>query len=140
MAMVEMNDLKKIGLGLTGFGVLFTIMGVMFVFDKGLIAMGNILFIGGVTLTIGISPAIQFFTKRSHFKGTISFVLGFLFVVFGWPLFGLLLESYGFLVLFSGFWPTLAVFLQKIPLLGWILQHPYIRSLMDRYRGRRVPV
>lgn len=90
-------------------------------------------------------------------------------VVFGWPILGLLLESYGFLVLFrwvffflgvffslttlwsyqhsfpvlicllmsflhssvmlSGFWPTLAVFLQKIPLLGWLLQQQYIRSV-----------
>ncbi|KAG7575804.1 Vesicle transport protein Got1/SFT2-like [Arabidopsis thaliana x Arabidopsis arenosa] len=140
MPSLEMNDLKKIGLGLTGFGVFFTFLGVIFVFDKGLIAMGNILFLAGVTLTIGINPAIQFFTKRQNFKGTISFGLGFLLVVFGWPIFGLLLESYGFLVLFSGFWPTLAVFLQRIPLLGWLLQQPYIRWLLDRYRGRRVPV
>nr|VDD53452.1 unnamed protein product [Brassica oleracea] len=124
-----MNDLKKIGLGLTGFGVFFTLLGVIFVFDKGLIAMGNILFLAGVTLTIGIQPAIQFFTKRRNFKGTISFGLGFLLVVLGWPIIGLLLESYGFLVLFSGFWPTLAVFLQRIPILGWLLQHPYIRSV-----------
>jgi hypothetical protein len=42
MASLEMNDLKKIGLGLTGFGVFFTFLGVIFVFDKGLIAMGNV--------------------------------------------------------------------------------------------------
>ncbi|KAF3533592.1 hypothetical protein DY000_02036727 [Brassica cretica] len=42
--------------------------------------------------------------------------------------------------LLSGFWPTFAVFLQRILVLGWLLQHPYIRSLLDRYRGRRVPV
>ena len=29
----------------------------------------------------------------------------------------------------SGFWPTLAVFLQKIPILGWLFQQPYIRSV-----------
>lgn len=29
----------------------------------------------------------------------------------------------------SGFWPTLAVFLQKIPILGWLLQHPFVRSV-----------
>lgn len=29
----------------------------------------------------------------------------------------------------SGFWPTLAVFLQKIPVLGWVFQQPYIRSV-----------
>ena len=29
----------------------------------------------------------------------------------------------------SGFWPTLAVFLQKIPVLGWLFQQPYVRSV-----------
>ncbi|QCE01580.1 hypothetical protein DEO72_LG7g2879 [Vigna unguiculata] len=33
----------------------------------------------------------------------------------------MIVESYGFIILFSGFWPTLAVFLQKIPVLGCCL-------------------
>jgi hypothetical protein len=35
-------SLPEIGVGLTGFGVLFTVLGVMFFFDKGLLAMGNV--------------------------------------------------------------------------------------------------
>ncbi|XP_074269849.1 vesicle transport protein GOT1-like [Silene latifolia] len=140
MSSFEMNDLKKIGLGLTGFGIFFTFLGVMLFFDKGLLAMGNILFLFGLALTIGPKPTLQFFMKPQNYKGTISFGVGFFFVIIGWPIIGMLLESYGFVVLFSGFWPTLAVFLQRIPLLGWVLQHPFFRSLMDRYRGKRVPV
>ncbi|PRQ24425.1 putative vesicle transport protein, Got1/SFT2 [Rosa chinensis] len=101
---------------------------MVFLFDKGLLAMGNILFFSGVTLTIGFKSALQFFMKRQNFKGSISFGVGF-FVLIGWPIVGMILEAYGFIVLFSGFWPTLAVFLQKIPILGWVLQQPYIRSV-----------
>ncbi|PKI66780.1 hypothetical protein CRG98_012786 [Punica granatum] len=102
--------------------------------------MGNVLFLSGLSLTIGLKSTMQFFMKRQNFKGTISFGSGFFFVVVGWPIFGMILESYGFIVLFSGFWPTLAVFLQKIPIFGWVFQQPYVRSLFDCYRGRRVPV
>ncbi|KAG4906598.1 hypothetical protein JHK85_056053 [Glycine max] len=130
----------KIGLGLTGFGIFFSFLGLIFFFDKGLLAMGNILFVSGVSLTIGLKSTMQFFMKRSNFKGTISFGIGFFILILGWPILGMIVESYGFIVLFSGFWPTLAVFLQKIPVLGWLFQQPFVRSLLDRYRGRRVPV
>ncbi|GAA0173542.1 lipase [Lithospermum erythrorhizon] len=129
----------EIGLGLTGFGVFFSVLGIVFFFDKGLIAMGNILFFSGVALTIGLKSSLQFFTKRSNYKGTISFGSGFFLVVVGWPIIGMMLESYGFVVLFSGFWPTLAVFLQKIPILGWLVQQPYIRSVCYPHTSKSFP-
>ncbi|BAT88938.1 hypothetical protein VIGAN_05258500 [Vigna angularis var. angularis] len=75
MVSFEMNDRKKIGLGLTGFGIFFSFLGVMFFFDKGLLAMGNILFVSGVSLTIGLKSTMQFFMKRSNFK--VNFVICF---------------------------------------------------------------
>ncbi|RZC77549.1 hypothetical protein C5167_001712 [Papaver somniferum] len=129
MLSFEMNDRKKIGLGLTGFGILFSFLGIVFFFDKGLLAMGNILFLSGLMLTIGLKSTMQFFMKRQNYKGTISFGIGFFLVLIGWPLMGMILEAYGFIVLFSGFWPTLAVFLQRIPILGWIFQQPFVMSL-----------
>ncbi|PIN11838.1 Ferric reductase-like protein [Handroanthus impetiginosus] len=140
MVSFDMNDRKKIGLGLTGFGVFFSFLGIILLFDKGLLAIGNILFLSGVMITIGLKSSMQFFLKRSHFKGTVSFGVGFFFILIGWPIIGMILEAYGFVVLFSGFWPTLAVFLQKIPIVGWLFQQPFVRSLFDRYRGKRVPV
>ncbi|XP_073014889.1 vesicle transport protein GOT1-like [Primulina eburnea] len=140
MMSFEMNDRKKIGLGLTGFGVFFSFLGIIFFFDKGLLAMGNILFISGVALTIGLKSSLQFFLRPSNFKGSVSFVVGFFLVIIGWPVLGMIVESYGFVVLFSGFWPTVAVFMQKIPVIGWLFQQPFVRTFMDRYRGKRVPV
>jgi len=155
----------EIGLGLTGFGILFSFLGIIFFFDKGLLAMGNvsfllpcslfssflvyiykcgpfyicsilflcvcvtcqILFISGVMLTIGLKSTMQFFTKPKNYKvqlslhiylhlmscifcftrkcivfwqGTISFGAGFFLVLIGWAVIGMILETYGFLVLF----------------------------------------
>ncbi|KAM7253157.1 hypothetical protein ACFE04_025775 [Oxalis oulophora] len=135
-----MHPLTEIGLGLTGFGIFFSFLGIIFFFDKGLLAMGNILFISGVSLTIGLKSTMQFFMKPQNYKGTISFGAGFFLVVIGWPVLGMILESYGFIVLFSGFWPTLSVFIQKVPILGWVFQQPYFRSFFERYKGKRVPV
>ena len=86
----------EIGLGLTGFGVLFSLLGIIMLFDKGFLAMGNvmihphdwfwlqssllftdkhcclpccqILFVSGVLLTIGLKPTVQFFTKPKNHK------------------------------------------------------------------------
>ncbi|KAL5659340.1 hypothetical protein ACJX0J_032503, partial [Zea mays] len=118
----------EIGLGLTGFGVLFTLLGIIMLFDKGFLAMGNILFVSGVLLTIGLKPTVQFFTKPKNHKGSIFFGFGFFLVLIGWPVSGMLVESYGFITLFSGFWPTAAVYLQKSPSFGWIFHHPLVTS------------
>ncbi|URD93923.1 vesicle transport protein [Musa troglodytarum] len=140
MVSFEMNDQKKIGLGLTGFGIFFSFLGIIFFFDKALLAMGNILFLSGLMLTIGLKSTLQFFAKPKNYKGTISFGAGFFLVLVGWPVIGMILESYGFIVLFSGFRSILAVFLQKIPILGWIFQQPFVTSFFDRHGCKRVPV
>ncbi|CAM6034809.1 unnamed protein product [Sphagnum compactum] len=140
MASFEMNDRKKIGIGLTGFGILFSFLGIIFFFDKGLLAMGNILFIAGVTLTIGLKSTVSFFLKPRNYKGSISFAVGFCLVLVGWAVLGMLVEVYGFFVLFSGFWPTVVVFLYRVPVLGWFLQQPFLLAFFDRFRERRVPV
>ncbi|XP_076932491.1 vesicle transport protein GOT1-like isoform X2 [Bidens hawaiensis] len=140
MAGLEMDDWKKIGLGFTGFGIFFSFLGIVFFFDKGLLAIGNILFVSGVLMTIGIKSSLKFFMKQTNLKGTISFGIGFFFVISGWPVTGMAIEAYGFLILFNGFWPTLSVFVSKIPIIGWVFHQPFIRSFLDRYRGKRVPI
>eukprot|EP00899_Mesostigma_viride_P002878 jgi/Mesvir1/12591/Mv02450-RA.1 len=138
MAPFAMDDRRKIGIGLTGFGILFTCMGLLFFFDKGLLAMGNILFISGVFLTIGPKPTIMFFLKPRNRKGSVFFSLGFVMVVSGFlhPVFGMAIESYGFVLLFRDFFPTVVMFLKKVPVLGWILSLPGFKAFMNKLAPR----
>jgi len=39
--MMQITDVQKIGVGLAGFGVAFLFLGVLLLFDKGLLAIGN---------------------------------------------------------------------------------------------------
>ena len=56
----------EIGLGLTAFGFMFTILGMLMLFDRGLIAMGNLLFVAGLATTIGFRSMLTFFMKRKN--------------------------------------------------------------------------
>ena len=43
-------------------------------------------------------------------QGTISFGVGFFFVIIGWPILGMMLEAYGFIVLFRSVGFNFSVF------------------------------
>ncbi len=44
--MAFLSDLQKIGVGLTGFGICFMILGIILFFDGGLLAIGNVCELG----------------------------------------------------------------------------------------------
>mmetsp|Transcript_39154 Transcript_39154/g.75038 ORF Transcript_39154/g.75038 Transcript_39154/m.75038 type:complete len:139 (-) Transcript_39154:250-666(-) len=128
-----MDDKTKIGIGLTFFGVVFTILGVMFFFDQGLLSLGNLLFLSGVTLTIGGKRTFNFFFKRKrNFKGTGCFFGGLLLVLYGWALLGMIVETYGFVLLFSDFFPTVVMFLRRLPVIGPLLNLPGVKSVVNK--------
>ncbi|XP_004343424.1 hypothetical protein CAOG_07550 [Capsaspora owczarzaki ATCC 30864] len=58
---------RKIGIGLTGFGIFFLLLGILMLFDTGLLAMGN----------------------RHKAKGTTCFLGGIFVVLCGWPVIGI---------------------------------------------------
>ena len=129
--MFKMDDRRTIGLGLTGLGVAFSFFGILMFFDKALIALGNILFLSGITVTIGPQATIRFFTRKKHYKGSAFFLGGSAFVVFGWTVVGLLLELYGFWLLFSGFFPTIVQYMRRIPYLSTILNLPIFKGIIS---------
>uniref|UniRef100_A0A674CX76 Golgi transport 1Bb n=1 Tax=Salmo trutta TaxID=8032 RepID=A0A674CX76_SALTR len=87
-------------MGLTGFGVFFLFFGMILFFDKALLAIGNILFVAGLSFVIGLERTFKFFFQRHKFKATSFFLGGVLVVLIGWPIIGVVLEIYGFFLLF----------------------------------------
>lgn len=127
----ELDEQKKVGLGLIGFGILFTFLAIILFFDRGLLALANILLLAGVALLLGWRSTLQLF--KVNYKGTISFMLGLFLIFVRWPVVGIIVEIYGCIVLFGCFWPSIKVFLFQIPVFGWILRYPAL--LLDRFRS-----
>lgn len=128
-----MDDKTKIGIGLTFFGVMFTCLGVLFFFDQGLLSLGNLLFVTGVTMTIGAKRTFNFFLKRRrNYKGSAFFLGGLFLVLYGWAFIGMILESYGFILLFSDFFPTVVMFLRRLPVIGQIMNLPGVKSVVNK--------
>lgn len=129
----ELDEIKKVGLGLIGFGIFFTFLGALLFFDRGLLALGNILWLGGVAILLGWHATLKLFMNKANYKGSVSFLLGLFFIFVRWPIVGIILEIYGCLALFGGFWPSVRVFLYQIPVVGWIIQYPIL--LLSRLTG-----
>ncbi|KAL8500519.1 hypothetical protein ACS0TY_020200 [Phlomoides rotata] len=140
MVCFETSDLKNIGKGLTGFGMIFTLVGIMLFFDRGFLVIGNIFLLLGVILTFGPNYTLQFFLKPQNYKGTLPLAVGFVFVITGWPIVGMFVEACCFIFLFRGFWPTLVVSLRKLPILNMMLRYSYESKYYGRLKGKRVPV
>ncbi|KAI8896780.1 vesicle transport protein [Globomyces pollinis-pini] len=135
-----LSDTQKIGVGLTGFGVFFMILGILMFFDGGFLAIGNILFLGGITCIIGFSKTITFFGRREKIRGTVCFFLGVLLVFLKWAFVGVFLEAFGFINLFGDFLPVVVNFLRNVPIIGNILNLPGIAFFVDKLTGAKLPV
>jgi len=117
-------------------GVAFLFLGVLLLFDKGLLAIGNLLFLSGLAFLIGLEKTFFFFFQRHKIKGSVSFFSGIVVVFLGWPLVGMLVEFYGFILLFGGFLPVAINFIRRLPGLNVVLNLPGISSVVDKLEGR----
>ncbi|GAA6225562.1 vesicle transport protein GOT1A [Lates japonicus] len=108
--MVAITEFQKIGIGVMGFGLFFLLFGVLLYFDSVLLAFGNILFLTGLTFIIGFKRTAHFFFQRHKFRGSFFFLGGVSLVLCRWPIIGMLVESYGFVLLFRSFFPMVLGF------------------------------
>ncbi|KAL7644964.1 UNVERIFIED_CONTAM: hypothetical protein RMT77_004781 [Armadillidium vulgare] len=133
--MIQITDTQKIGVGFAAFGVAFLFLGVLLLFDKGLLAIGNILFLAGLALVVGLERTFRFFFQKHKLRGSLAFFGGIFIVLIGWPILGMCVEIYGFVVLFSGFFPVAINFLRRTPVIGLVLNLPFISGVIDRLGG-----
>jgi Got1/Sft2-like family len=141
-----LSDNTKIGTGLLFLGCIFLFLGCLFLFDSAMLALGDILFLTGLTLTIGVSRTLRFFTRPDRIRGIIAFFGGILFVIlFRWPIIGMILQVYGIIYLFGQFFPIVAQSMQDTPLIGPILRLPVMERFFASFSStqttkRRAPV
>ncbi|XP_039737772.1 vesicle transport protein GOT1A isoform X2 [Pteropus medius] len=127
--MISITEWQKLGVGTAGFGIFFIFLGVLLYFDSVLLAFGNLLFLTGLSLIIGLKKTFSFFFQRHKLKGTSFFLGGVVIVLLRWPLLGMFLETYGFFSLFKGFFPVAFGFL------GNAFNIPFLSSLFQRLQG-----
>jgi hypothetical protein len=60
----------------------------------------QILFIAGLACVIGLERTFRFFFQKHKVKASVAFFGGIIIVLLGWPLVGMLAETYGFVLLF----------------------------------------
>ncbi|XP_061146433.1 vesicle transport protein GOT1A isoform X1 [Syngnathus typhle] len=151
--MVVVTEFQKVGIGLVGFALFFLLFGVLLYFDSVLLAFGNvssfqldtfsdpiggsvqnmfhsslclqILFLTGLTFIIGFKRTFHFFFQRHKFRGSFFFLGGVSLVLCRWPIIGMLVEGYGFVLLFRSFFPMALAFVLSvvnIPFLNAFLQ------------------
>lgn len=104
-----------------------------------LIAIGNVLFLLGLTFSIGWKRTLNLFTRSDRIRGTICFFLGLGLILFRWGMVGMVLEVFGFLNLFGNFLPTVLVVGRQIPFLSTILDHPVVAPTVDYIAGKVKP-
>ena len=86
--MFNVSDNGKIGIFLVLLGISCFFFGVLMLFDRSLLMIGNLCFIIGLILLIGLIGTIKFFTKKSKRKPSGIFLSGFILILFKLSLIG----------------------------------------------------
>ncbi|KAG9240992.1 Got1/Sft2-like family-domain-containing protein [Calycina marina] len=127
MPTMWLSDSQKIGVVFCSGGGFFLIAGVLMFFDRSMLAMGNILFLIGLTIIIGPAKTAAFFARRQKMRGTAAFFSGLALILLRWAFVGFLVELYGIFILFGDFLGTIFGFARNVPVVG-----PWIGVLVDR--------
>ena len=122
------SDNTKLGTGLLFLGCIFLFLGCLFMFDAGLLALGDILFLTGLTLTIGPARTLRFFSRKDRLRGIISFAVGITLVMLRWPISGMVFQLYGIVYLFGQFFPIAIQAAKGVPVVGKLFENEAVEG------------
>ncbi|XP_019910820.2 vesicle transport protein GOT1A isoform X1 [Esox lucius] len=74
----------------------------------------QVLFLAGLAIIIGLRRTASFFFQKQKLRGSTFFLGGIALVLFRWPVIGMAVESYGFVLLFRSFFPVVFGFLSSL--------------------------
>lgn len=86
--MFGFTDNNKIGLFLVLAGVSTYLFGIILIFDRSLLLLGNLCFLMGLISLIGVFGTISFFTRKGKAKSAMIFFIGFFLLVLKFGIIG----------------------------------------------------
>lgn len=107
-------------------GIFFFCLGIITFFDSALLAFGNVLFLIGIGLIIGLRRTFYFFARPNKIRGSICFLVGILLILIKYSFVGFAIECIGILSLFGDFFGVIVSFLRSVPVIGPLLSNPHI--------------
>lgn len=137
-ALYDTSDMTKIGVFLTGCGVFFMFLGMLLFLDSALLTLGNLLFVTGVIIVMGIERCKTFFFAQHRLRSTACFGIGILLVMLGWCFVGLIVQGFGGLNLFGNFFPMIARAMEMMPFIGPVMRSEIVQKLLS-YGGMASP-
>ncbi len=114
---------------------MFLSLGIVFFFDSALLAIGDILFLVGLTMTIGISRTLRFFSRKERLRGIVAFFGGIFLVMCRWGMIGMICQLYGLIYLFGQFFPIIAASVKDVPVIGSIFELRAVEKIFGLFGG-----
>ena len=109
---------RKLGLLFLGGGTVFTLLGITLFFNKTLMRLGNLLFVIGIPLLLGLGRTAGYFLQPRKARATGCLGCGIFLVFVGHPLIGIILELFGILNLFGNMFPLVLIMAKNLPVVG----------------------
>ena len=112
----------ELGTVIIGISSLLYGFGILMFFDRAFLMLGNILFICGLCILVGVSETFMFFARK--IKGSLALIIGLIFIIIKWKLIGTICQIYGIYQFFKAYALQFLSYFEWVPLIG-----PYIAKM-----------